>query len=105
MKLIYTHENHMLLHSAKNILDQNNIETVFNNEHSAPNGGNLGISNIFQELWVVNDADYLRACEIIEREITNPAPKATWICTHCKEENAGSFDFCWNCQTAKSGEA
>lgn len=103
MKLIYTHENAMLLHSAKNILERNNIESVFKNEHSAPNGGNLGISNIFQELWVVNDEDYLRATEIIEREIVNPEPKANWACPHCKEENAGSFDFCWNCQTAKPG--
>ena len=101
MKLIYTHENNMLLHSAKNILAQANIESVFKNEYSAPNGGNLGISNIFQELWVVNDADYLRAREIIEKEIINPEPTTPWVCTNCKEENAGSFDFCWNCQTAK----
>lgn len=92
----------MLLHSAQNILKLNDIESVFNNEHSAPNGANLGISNIFQELWITNDADYLKARNIIEREITNPKPMATWVCTHCKEDNAGSFDFCWNCQAAKS---
>tara|TARA_R110001592_G_scaffold326640_2_gene607536 strand:- start:7601 stop:7912 length:312 start_codon:yes stop_codon:yes gene_type:complete len=101
MKLIYTHENTMLLHSAKNILDSNNIESVFKNEHSSPSGPNLGISNIFQELWVVHDEDYLRAREILEREIINPEPKAAWTCPQCNEDNAGSFDFCWNCQTAK----
>ena len=101
MKLVYTHENTMLLHSAKNILDSNNIESVFKNEHSAPSGPNLGISNIFQELWVVHEEDYLRAREILEREIINPEPKAAWVCPQCNEENAGSFDFCWNCQTAK----
>ena len=101
MKLIYTHENTMLLHSAKNILDSNNIETSLNNEHSAPSGPNLGISNIFQELWVVHDEDYLRAREILEREIINPEPKSAWTCPQCNEDNAGSFDFCWNCQTAK----
>lgn len=101
MKLIYTHENVMLVHSAKNILEQNNIESALKNEYSAPNGANLGISNIFLELWVVNDEDYIRAREIIEREIVNPEPQAMWICSQCKEENAGSFDFCWNCQSAK----
>jgi hypothetical protein len=105
MKLIYTDENIMLIHSAKNILEQNNIETVFKNEFSATNGANLGINNIFQELWVVNDADYLNAREIIEREIVNPVPRTAWVCPQCKEENAGSFDFCWNCQTARPNRA
>lgn len=101
MKLIYTHENMMLLHSAKNILERNNIESFFKNEHSSPNGSNLGISNIFQELWIINDEDYLKARAIIDREIVNPEQKANWVCPKCTEENAGSFDFCWNCQTAK----
>lgn len=101
MKLIYTHENMMLLHSAKNILEQSNIETTLKNEHSAPNGANLGIGNIFHELWVVHDEDYVQARELIEREIVNPTPKETWICSKCKEENAGSFDFCWSCQAAR----
>ena len=101
MKLIYTHENVMILNSVKNILERSNIETVFKNEYSAPNGANLGINNIFQELYIVDDTDYLRAREIVEREVINPEPKQAWHCPQCGEENAGSFDFCWNCKTAK----
>ena len=26
------------------------------------------------------------------------AQSHTWKCTHCGEENPGSFDVCWNCQ-------
>ncbi|MDO9319315.1 MAG: DUF2007 domain-containing protein [Gammaproteobacteria bacterium] len=98
MKRIYTHDNIVVLHSAKNVLALNNIESFVKNEHTIPVGARHGISNIFHELWILNDQDYDKASRVIETEIVNPEPKASWICSNCGEENEGSFEVCWKCQ-------
>jgi hypothetical protein len=98
MKRIYTHDNIVVLHSVKNVLALNNIESFVKNEHTIPAGARHGISNIFHELWILNDQDYERACRVIDTEIDNPVFKAAWICSNCREENEGNFDVCWKCQ-------
>lgn len=101
MKKIYTHENVVVLHSVKNILALNNIESFVKNEHTIPNGARHGIENMFLELWIINDQDFTEASSIIETQLNNPEPTEPWVCDKCAEENDGSFDFCWKCQTAK----
>lgn len=102
MKRIYTHDNVVVLHSVKNILAINNIESFVKNEHTIPAGARHGINNIFHELWILNDQDYDAAIGVIETEVENPAPKSSWVCGNCNEENAGSFELCWKCQTGRS---
>lgn len=101
MKCIYTHENVVVLHSVKNILALNNIESFVKNEHSIPIGARHGINNIFLELWILNDQDFEKASAIIDREVNNPEVKASWTCSVCGEANEGSFEICWKCQSAK----
>jgi hypothetical protein len=98
MKRIYTHDNIVVLHSVKNVLALNNIESFVKNEHTIPAGARHGISNIFHELWILNDQDYEKASRVIDTEIDNPALKASWICRQCNEENEGNFEVCWKCQ-------
>ncbi len=105
MKHVYTHDNIMVLNSAKNILAQHGIESVVKNEHIANINAQHGINNAFHELWILNDQEFDRAAGIIEKEVKNPEPAAAWICGGCEEQNEGSFDFCWNCQKEKPGEA
>lgn len=99
MKCIYTHDNIIVLHSVKNVLALNDIESFIKNEHTIPAGARHGISNIFHELWVLNDQDVDKAASIIESEVENPSPKPSWVCTNCDEENDGSFEVCWKCQS------
>ena len=99
MKHIYTHDNVLVLHSVKNLLAINGIGSFVKNEHTIPVGARHGISNIFHELWILNDQDYQRALDIIDIEIENTPHKAPWICGQCHEENAGSFQVCWQCQS------
>ncbi len=99
MKHIYTNESIVLLHSAKNVLALNGIESFVKNEHTIANGARHGIENIFLELWLVNDQDFDKAEAILEKQVLNPAPAPEWICSECKEPNDGSFDFCWKCQS------
>ena len=102
MKLVYKHDNISILHSAKNILEISGIESFVKGEHGSTMSANFGITNIFHELWLMNDQDFEKASSIIENEITNPEIKDSWICTKCSEENDGSFEVCWKCKNAQA---
>ena len=102
MKHIYTHEEILILQSAKNILARSGIDSFVKNEHVSTMSARHGISNMFHELWIYNDEDYAKASSIIEREVENPKPKASWYCAVCDEENDGSFEVCWKCQNPQS---
>ncbi|PCJ44016.1 MAG: hypothetical protein COA99_07410 [Moraxellaceae bacterium] len=98
MKLIYRNSNRAFIYSAKNVLALSSIECFLKNEHSNTSGGELGIANMFLELWILKDEDFVKASEIIDTQFENPVIKAPWVCAECKEENDGSFEFCWQCQ-------
>ncbi len=99
MKLVYTHDNITVVHSAKNILALNNIAAFVKGEHVAPMSARHGIENTYIELWINHDEDYEKASTIIENQLLNPELKESWVCTEWKEENDGSFEVCWKCQT------
>jgi len=101
MKLVYTHENMSVVHSAKNILEMNGIDCLLKNEHGNTMGGEFGISNLV-EIWVLNAAQYDEASVIIKNKVTNLEEKSSWVCGECKEENDGSFEICWKCQNDNS---
>ncbi|NKB33653.1 MAG: DUF2007 domain-containing protein [Pseudomonadales bacterium] len=105
MKHVYTHDNTMIVNSAKNILALNGIESVVKNDAISHIHARHGINNTFCELWILNDQDFDKAVSIIETEVKYPEVKEPWTCAKCKEENEGSFDLCWNCQTEKSQES
>jgi hypothetical protein len=99
MNIVYKHENKALLHSAKNLLELNGIECLIRNENSASAGGNLGLSNSAAELCVRNACDESEALRIVDTEIINAPTKTSWVCGQCEEENDGSFEVCWKCQS------
>ena len=97
MNLVYTNENMVLVHSAKNILEINNIGCMLKNEHGNTMGVEFGISN-WLELWVNDPKELERAKVLIDEKMNNSEIKELWICKHCSEENDGNFEICWNCQ-------
>lgn len=99
MQIVYKHENKVILHSAKNILELHNVDCFIKNEHSASIGGNLGLSNAAAELWVRDSGDAEKATTILENEFANTSSIASWTCKQCGEENDGSFEICWKCQS------
>lgn len=101
MKSIYTHDNVVVLHSVKNLLALNDIESFVKNEHTIPIGAQHGINNTFFELWIVNDQDFAKASAIIDKEIDHPVFKSPWTCSNCTEKNEGSFETCWKCSTPR----
>jgi len=100
MKRIYTHDNVVVLHSVKNVLALHDIDSFVKNEHTIPVGVRHGIGNIFHELWLQNDQDYAKACEVIKEKVEQKVSGKDWVCDNCGEKNAGSFEICWQCQHA-----
>lgn len=97
MKLIYTHENRLLVNNAQNILENSGIEVTLKNEFAGGGSGDLSFLSTWLEAWVVNDEDYDMAMEIIRISLSNNNTK-DWVCDNCNETNDASFDLCWNCQ-------
>jgi len=96
MKLLYTNENRYLVHNIQNIIENAGIDIMLKNEFAAGAAGDLVPHETWLELWVVNDADYDQAINIMESSFSD-ANDPQWICTHCNEKNDASFDFCWKC--------
>lgn len=101
MSLVYRHENNLMVHSAKNILEVNGIDCFLKNEHGNTMGREFGMSNLL-ELWVSDNKDYDKAMSLIESEVNNPVEKNAWNCKSCHEENEGTFEICWKCQSNKA---
>jgi hypothetical protein len=101
MKLVYTHENRLLVGNAQNLIEQAGIAVILKNEFASGGIGELSAFDTWPEIWVVNDADYARAAEVIATALS-PADAQEWICSNCAESNDAAFEHCWNCQTNQS---
>jgi hypothetical protein len=101
MKLIYTHENRLLVCNIQNILENGSIAVTLKNEYAAGASGDLSFLTTWLEVWVINDEDYDAAMKLIEAAFTKNNSN-DWTCSDCGEINAASFDLCWNCQSENS---
>jgi hypothetical protein len=82
----------------KNILEIYGIDCVVRNIYLAGAVGELPPIECWPELWVVDDADYPRAGEILEKVLAPlGSVKKPWQCSKCGEEVEGQFSECWNC--------
>jgi len=71
---------------------------VIKNTYLAGAVGELPPIECWPELWVVDDAEYSAAENVLEKAL---APLGSvnrlWKCTKCGEEVEGQFTECWNC--------
>ena len=101
MKLVYTNENRLIVSNARNIVAEAGIEVTLKNEFAAGGLGELSAFDTWLQLWVVNDSDYQRACQLIATSLSK-AGSTEWICGNCQEHNDPSFETCWKCQSDRS---
>ena len=100
MRMVFSNENRFIVANAKNILVAHGFELFVNNEHVAGVVGEVSAFDAWLELWVVNDADYERACRVLAMALSDHnAP--SWPCGQCREENDASFELCWHCGTVR----
>lgn len=100
MKLIYTHENKLLVENAKNLLTQHAIESILRNEFAAGGIGDLAPIQAWPELWVLDDGDVPAANKLIAT-LAVDSDASEWKCSSCNEVNEPAFESCWSCQADK----
>ena len=84
----------------QSLLEAEGIATDFRNRDLTQLGGAVPMTEVWPELWVVNDGDAEAAREIIHNfrhTEANPAFAAQWKCPACGVIVDGNFGECWNC--------
>ena len=98
MKRVYSSFNQTAVYHARNLLENEGIETLVRNAQLSSAMGELPPAECQAELWVVNDADATRAATILDRKI----PGEDWTCS-CGETLGPQFTQCWRCGAYRSG--
>lgn len=103
MKKVFTHENALIVHNAKNIIENKGIAYELKNEFAAAGAGELSTIDTWPELWVATE-DYHEAKRALA-PLSEDTKLPSWLCAACGEHNEGSFEVCWQCQTAAPGHS
>jgi hypothetical protein len=98
MKLIYTHENRLLVELAKSRLEHAGIAVFLKNEFAQGAVGELAPLQAWPELWLRRERDFQWATSVLADDENGDIP---WRCRDCGEENGAAFDFCWQCQHSR----
>ena len=98
MRKLYTAQDTLMISHLKNILETGGIECVVRNTHLAGAMGEIPPIECWPELWVVEDARYGEAQEVLNRALAPLRPVSKpWRCRKCGREIEGQFSECWNC--------
>jgi len=100
MKRIYTADSVAMAWHIRNVLEQHGIYAEVKNERLGSIAGETPITESMPEVWV--KPLYAKRAEQILKELSDDVSidGEDWSCSSCGEENAPSFDVCWNCQTS-----
>jgi hypothetical protein len=90
----------------KGLLEGENIEAEVRGEFLYGVRGEVPITpDTCPSVWVLDDADYDRAMELVsmflEGEPPNLIEGKAWHCS-CGEENESQFSECWRCGKARA---
>jgi len=94
LKRVFSSHNLAAVHHARNLLDAEDIPAVVKNEVLSSAMGELPPAECQAEVWVLNDADLLKAEEVLLRK-NQSGPN--WTCGECGEVSEAQFTQCWRC--------
>ena len=107
MKKLHTFDlgDNVQLQLLKALLERNGIEYLVKSENMFAIAGGVPFTECYPELWVMNDADFVRASKLVHAWLQPSAqPQAAWRCGTCFEMIEGQFDVCWNCEAVRPEE-
>lgn len=84
---------HLLLHR----LAAAGIEARVLNEHAQGGMGEIPFTQVYPEIWIMQQRDSARAREIIAAFERTPLSQDTIRCQVCAETNPSEFEICWHC--------
>ncbi len=96
MKRVYEAPSVIWAGHIKNVLEQHGIDCIVRNAFLGGGVGELPPSEALPEVWVMEDADYARARELLMAVLEAP-PGRDWCCPRCGESIEGQFGACWSC--------
>jgi hypothetical protein len=95
VKRVFSSHNLQVAHHTRNLLEAEGIRAVVRNEMLSSAMGELPPAECQVEVWVVTDADFEKAAQILRSPRgRNEAP---WQCDACGEAIEGQFTQCWRC--------
>ncbi|SIO20749.1 DUF2007 domain-containing protein [Salinivibrio sp. ES.052] len=100
MEKVYQAMNTLEAHSLKGLLVSHQIDCVLKGEALSAAVGELPTDVQGVTLWVARE-DVTRARGLL-REYEAQS-RTHWECRECGEDNAGSFELCWQCQHSRDG--
>lgn len=93
----------------KGLLEEVEIRCMIRNEYLSSAMGEIPFLETSPELWILNDADYLRARAMLDTwRTTRTETRDSWACDDCGETIEGQFTSCWQCgneRQARSSES
>lgn len=100
MKLVFDHIDFTIVGHLQTLLEAEGIKTEIRNLGGSSAAGELPFTQVYPELWVVNNADEDRAKALVAQYRNTEAAEVhgpDWTCPVCKERVEGVFSQCWNC--------
>ena len=95
MKFLYKSKSPHDVYLRRSYLESRGIECFVNNDKVYNNIDFLS-SEIWPELLVKEDEDFVMACKYLE-SFKDESVKDDWICRDCEELVDGHLAVCWNC--------
>jgi hypothetical protein len=92
VKRVFGSYNQQLVHHAKNLLEAAGIRVLVRNQYLSSAMGELPPAECEAQIWVLEDADAVRAQQILQHRETGP----DWTC-RCGETLGAQFTQCWRC--------
>ena len=98
MKQVFVSQHLFEVEMRKERLEQAGIPCTIKNQRSSGLAGEIPFTEIFPELWVIQNEDYDRARQVLEEGLVLLAPsRDTWTCPGCSERHESQFAACWKC--------
>jgi hypothetical protein len=97
LKRVFSSFNQTAVYHARNLLESAGIETLLRNTVLSSAMGELPPAECQAELWILNEADYGLAEEILNQSVTGEE----WTCA-CGETLGAQFTQCWRCAAFRS---
>ena len=102
MRKILEHIEFARVGHYQSILEGEGITAKIRNLGTSSGSGEIPFTEVYPELWVVEDAEYDRALKILEPYHDKETPEESpWVCPNCSEQLPGSFGQCWQCETMR----
>lgn len=109
MKQVYIAQDPTEAHLIRGLLEAEGIEAIVQGEHLFTIRGGVPLTpDTSPSVWIVQDAYFARARELVEQLNQKGAPSVakgeTWQCNQCGESLEGQFTECWRCGASRSPE-